>query len=85
MTEITRVEERISFVDEQRAGPYKLWHHEHHFVAEADGVRMFDHVTYEVGWGPFGWLVEKLWVRRQLRRIFDYRMRRVDEIFGGKQ
>lgn len=81
VTEISRVEAGALFVDEQRAGPYKLWHHEHRFVAEKGGVRMFDHVTYEVGWGPFGWVAEKLWVGRQLRRIFDYRFQRVAEIF----
>ncbi len=82
VTEITAVEEGVRFVDEQRAGPYKLWHHEHRFVAESGGVRMFDHVTYEVGWGPFGWLAEKLWVARQLKKIFDYRERRVAELFA---
>lgn len=81
VTEITTVEEGVRFIDEQRAGPYKLWHHEHRFAPEAGGVRMFDHVTYEVGWGPFGWIAEKLWVGRQLRNIFDYRFRRVAELF----
>ena len=81
VTEITVVEAGVCFVDEQRAGPYKRWHHEHRFVPEAGGVRMLDHVTYEVGWVPFGWLAEQLWVDRQLRQIFDYRFRRVAEIF----
>lgn len=82
VTEITQVEEGILFVDEQRSGPYKRWHHEHRFVPEAGGVRMFDEVTYEVGWGPFGWIAEQLWVSRQLRGIFDYRAQRVAEIFS---
>ena len=81
VTEITAVEEGVRFIDEQRAGPYKLWHHEHRFVPEAGGVRMLDHVTYEVGWGPFGWIAEKLWVAGQLRKIFAYRCRRVAELF----
>jgi len=83
VTEISRVEPGMLFVDEQRAGPYKLWHHEHRFASEQGGVRMFDHVTYDVGWGPFGWLAEKLWVGRQLRRIFDYRAQRVAELFAA--
>lgn len=83
LTEITQVREGSYFVDEQRLGPYRLWHHEHHFVVERGGVRMTDRVTYEVGWGPFGWVAEKLWVERQLRRIFDYRATRVRELFGG--
>jgi ligand-binding SRPBCC domain-containing protein len=82
-TEITEIDEGVRFVDEQRAGPYKLWRHEHRFVPEAGGVRMFDVVTYEVGWGPFGWLAEKMWVNRQLRHIFDFRARRAAEIFAA--
>ncbi len=85
LTEFTHVQEEVYFVDEQRAGPYKLWHHEHHFVAVDGGVRMTDRVTYEVGWGPFGWVAEKLWVGRQLKQIFDYRFRRVEEIFHGQK
>ena len=48
------------FVDEQRVGPYAMWHHEHHFAPAAGGLRMTDHVTYEVGWGPAGWVAERL-------------------------
>lgn len=83
LTEIRHVREGEYFVDEQRAGPYRLWYHEHHFKPVPGGVRMIDRVTYDVGWGPFGWLAEKLWVRRQLEHIFDYRRRRVAELFPG--
>jgi ligand-binding SRPBCC domain-containing protein len=82
-TEIRHVREGEYFVDEQRAGPYRFWYHEHHFTAVPGGVRMTDRVTYEVGWGVAGWVVERLWVRRQLARIFDYRSRRVAELFGA--
>lgn len=85
ITEISDVQAGLSFVDIQRKGPYKLWHHEHRFVPEADGVRMFDEVTYAVGWGPAGWLAEKLWVKRQLKQIFDYRAKQVAKIFPGKK
>jgi ligand-binding SRPBCC domain-containing protein len=83
LTEIRHVRDRAYFVDEQRAGPYRLWYHEHHFEAVPGGVRMTDRVTYDVGWGPFGWLAEKLWVRRQLEHIFDYRARKVAAVFGA--
>jgi ligand-binding SRPBCC domain-containing protein len=49
----------------------------------AGGVKMTDRVTYELGWGPAGWLARKLWVDRQLRHIFDFRRRRVAELFPG--
>ena len=83
LTEIRHIREREYFVDEQRIGPYRLWYHEHVFEAVPGGTRMVDRVTYEVGWGPAGWLAEKLWVRRQLEHIFDFRARKVAEIFGG--
>ena len=83
LTEIRHVRDGICFVDEQRAGPYKLWYHEHHFEPVSGGVKMTDRVTYDVGWGPLGWLVERLWISRQLRHIFDFRRLRVEEIFHG--
>ncbi len=82
-TEIRHVQTGTYFVDEQRRGPYRLWYHEHHFAAVAGGVLMTDRVTYEVGWGPFGWLADELWVRRQLERIFAYRRQRVEVVFGS--
>jgi len=82
VTEIRHMREREYFVDEQRLGPYRLWYHEHQFEAVAGGTKMTDRVTYEIGWGPLGWLAGKLWVDRQLAGIFDYRARKVAEIFG---
>lgn len=84
LTEIRHIRPHAYFVDEQRIGPYRLWYHEHHFAAVPGGVRMTDRVTYEVGWGPFGWLAERLWVRRQLEHIFDYRARRVAAVFAAR-
>lgn len=83
LTEITHVREGEYFVDEQRIGPYRIWHHEHHFTPRPDGrgVRMIDRVTYEVGWGWLGEAVHAVWIGRQLETIFAYRRRRVDELF----
>jgi ligand-binding SRPBCC domain-containing protein len=83
LTEIRHVREGAYFVDEQRAGPYRFWYHEHHFTPAPGGVTMTDRVHYEVGWGPFGWLADRLWVRAQLERIFTYRRQRVAALFGG--
>ncbi|MBX3737310.1 MAG: SRPBCC family protein [Candidatus Didemnitutus sp.] len=82
LTEIRHIRAGGYFVDEQRVGPYRLWYHEHYFEVAPGGVRMTDRVTYEVGWGPLGWLAERLWVRGELERIFDFRARKVVEIFG---
>ncbi len=72
------------FIDEQRVGPYRLWIHEHRFVPEGDSVRMIDHVTYALPFGVLGRLVHALFVRRRLHYIFDFRRRKVEELFGVK-
>jgi ligand-binding SRPBCC domain-containing protein len=83
LTEITQVREGEFFVDEQRMGPYRVWHHEHQFTPTADGrgVQMLDRVTYDVGWGPLGDVLHALWIRRQLATIFDYRARKIGDLF----
>lgn len=65
--------ENVSFMDSQVTGPYRRWHHEHHFHPTADGVVIEDRVQYELPLGPLGRIVHALAVRRQLQRIFDYR------------
>ncbi len=81
LTEITHVREGEYFVDEQRAGPYRLWHHQHQFAPAPGGVLMTDTVTYDPGWGWLGGLGHALWIRRKLAAIFDYRARRVADLF----
>jgi len=82
MTEITHVEPGAFFVDEQRVGPYALWHHQHHFKAIAGGVEMTDLVHYKLPLGPLGNLANWLFVRAQLRQIFDFRWQKLEEAFG---
>jgi ligand-binding SRPBCC domain-containing protein len=83
LTEIRQVREREYFVDEQRVGPYKFWYHEHHFRAAPGGTLMTDQITYQVCYGPLGWLVNELWIKRALRKIFDYRRGAIERAFGG--
>lgn len=73
VTEIKAVRERRSFIDEQRFGPYKFWHHRHSFEETADGVLMKDQVFYGLPFGPLGGLAHALFVRRQLNGIFTSR------------
>ena len=85
ITEIARVEggdDWRLFVDEQRLGPYHLWHHRHHFKAIQGGVLMSDEVHYHVGKGPIGALAEALYVNRQVRKIFRFREKAVRDRFG---
>jgi ligand-binding SRPBCC domain-containing protein len=83
LTEITHVEEGWRFVDEQRVGPYAVWHHEHMFRDLGRGlVEISDRVTYVLPFGPLGALFHGWLVRPQLDRIFAYRETAVREIFG---
>ena len=81
VTEITVVEHRTYFVDEQRQGPYKIWHHEHHFKVVEEGVEMTDIVSYSLPFGVLGKFAHWLFVRKQLEQLFDYRFRKVEELF----
>jgi len=82
VTEIMLVSEGVCFVDEQRRGPYRLWHHEHYFRPVPGGVEMTDVVSYEVPFGWIGRLANALFVRRQVNGIFDYRSREIGKLFN---
>jgi ligand-binding SRPBCC domain-containing protein len=82
VTEITHVKEGAYFVDEQRFGPYRLWHHKH-FIAEVDnGVVMEDLIDYKLPLGPLGQLAQSFFVKKQLTGIFRFRERVLAERFG---
>ena len=83
VTEIKAVDPGRSFVDEQRAGPYRFWHHRHLFEPVAQGVRMSDLVHYALPFGPAGAVAHALFVRRKLRWIFGSRKRLLADRFGA--
>lgn len=85
VTEITHVKEPYFFVDEQRHGPYKMWHHQHHFEENEEGVLMKDIVTYEPPLGFIGGIANALFIRKQLEQIFSYRKEYVDKNFIRKE
>lgn len=72
-TEITQIKSKEFFIDEQRKGPYRIWHHEHHFNEVPGGVMMTDLVYYDIGWWLFGRLAGALFVNKKVASIFDYR------------
>lgn len=82
MTEITQVKDKQYFIDEQRFGPYSLWHHQHHFKAIEGGVEMTDIVHYKNPLWVLGKLANSLFVKNQLKKIFDYRFKKVEGMFG---
>jgi ligand-binding SRPBCC domain-containing protein len=81
VTEITHIKENQFFVDEQRIGPYAIWHHEHHFKAVEGGVHMTDILHYHVGLGPLGWIASKLFVDAKVQGIFDYRFKKLEGMY----
>ena len=82
MTEITHLETMKYFVDEQRRGPYAMWHHQHHFREIPGGVEMTDIVHYQLPLWPFSAIGMPL-VKSKLKQIFDYRYKRIEEVLGA--
>ncbi|MGJ8733459.1 SRPBCC family protein [Cellulophaga fucicola] len=82
VTEITHMVKNEYFVDEQRFGPYALWHHKH-FIKEIDGgVEMEDIIDYKIPFGILGQLVHPILVKPKLEEIFNHRKKKLNEIFG---
>ena len=82
VTEITHVVNENYFVDEQRFGPYSLWHHKH-FLREIDGgIEMEDIIHYKIPLGFIGEFLNFLFIKNQLKEIFEYRKNKLIEIFG---
>ena len=84
VTEITHVENGVYFVDEQRFGPYALWHHKHFLTPAEGGVIMEDVVDYCLPFGLLGQWAHRILVKKQLRAIFRYRAERLRAFFGTK-
>lgn len=81
-TEITHVQEHKYFVDEQRFGPYAMWHHQHHFKEIEGGIEMVDIVNYAIPYGFIGRIANSIIVESEVKKIFEYRTKKIDEFFG---
>ena len=82
VTEISHVNENKQFVDEQRFGPYKFWHHKHIFNEIDGGIEIIDILDYMLPFGVLGRLFHPILVKPKLEEIFDYREQKLKEIFG---
>ncbi|UOK41896.1 MULTISPECIES: SRPBCC family protein [Flavobacterium] len=82
VTEISHVKENEYFVDEQRIGPYKFWHHKHFFREIEGGVEIEDVVHYKLPFGFIGRLFHPILVKPKLKEIFDFRKQKLTELFG---
>ena len=83
LTEITHVKKPTYFVDEQRIGPYNLWHHKHFFNAKGDNTEICDVVHYSVPYGPIGEFLHSIYIERNLEYIFNYRSDILNKMFGN--
>lgn len=83
VTEITHVEDLHYFVDEQRIGPYKLWHHQHFLESTPEGTLMTDNVSYSPPFGFLGNIANRVIIKKKLAEIFDYRTKVLNELFGA--
>ena len=85
VTEITHVRDRQYFIDEQRFGPYALWHHQHHFELVDGGVKMTDILNYKVPFGIIGDIANAAFVENRIEEIFQYRNKAVERIFNFQE
>jgi ligand-binding SRPBCC domain-containing protein len=82
VTEITHVKDKQYFVDEQRVGPYKIWHHQHFLEETSTGTLMTDIVSYQPPMGLLGSIANKIIIRKKLEEIFAFRTQALNQIFG---
>mgnify|MGYP003732865653 CR=1 FL=1 len=81
VTEITHVRQPYFFVDEQRFGPYKFWHHQHIFREAKGGIEMEDIVSYAVPFGFIGRMVNRFIISKKIKEIFSFRSQKLEQLF----
>lgn len=81
VTEITHIRDKSYFVDEQRVGPYKLWHHQHIIIPAKNGVLMKDIVSYQPPFAFLGRIANALVIKNKLNEIFDFRTKALEKLF----
>lgn len=83
VTEITQVENEKFFIDEQRFGPYSMWHHEHWFEGLENGkTLMKDKISYKIPFGFLGHLAQFIFIKQQLNTIFKHRFVTLEKLFN---
>ena len=82
VTEISYIEKNKYFIDEQRFGPYNMWHHEHHFKKNDDNsTTIIDKVIYKMPFGIFGKIAHSLFIKKRLKQIFEFRHDAINKLF----
>lgn len=84
VTEITNVKHESFFIDEQRFGPYLMWHHEHWFEALPNGkTLMKDKISYKLPFGVLGHLAHSIFISKKLSQIFSFRIITLNKLFNS--
>jgi ligand-binding SRPBCC domain-containing protein len=83
ITEITHVDEPNLFIDDQRFGPYRFWHHQHHFTEIEGGIEIRDLVHYSPFFSPFDVVINELVAKKKLKEIFSFRRKYLEKRFGS--
>jgi len=81
-SEISTIKEQEYFIDYQLKGPFKTWHHQHHFRKVANGTEVIDIIHYEVPFGFIGKLFHFLFVKNNIKQMFNYRQQKISELFS---
>jgi ligand-binding SRPBCC domain-containing protein len=82
VTEITHVQDKLYFVDEQRFGPYSFWHHKHFLKEVSEGIEMTDILHYKIPFGFLGKIVNALFIKKKINEIFNYRYNKLEQLFN---
>ena len=84
VSEISQIKEGSYFIDNQVSGPYKMWHHEHHFKSNDNGTTdIIDKVKYKVPFYIVGRLMHKIFIKKKLFDIFSFRQKQIHELFNN--
>ena len=83
ISEITHIRPPQFYITEQRFGPFKMWHHEHHFTAIDDGVEIEDIIMYGMHFGKIGSLFHNVFIRKKLHDAFSFRAQALEQRFGS--
>jgi ligand-binding SRPBCC domain-containing protein len=81
VTEITHIQEGEYFIDEQRFGPFRFWHHRHRLIENKDGVELQDTVQYVMPFSILGRVAHRFFVRKRIENIFSYRKKQLEAHF----
>ncbi len=82
VTEITQVKYLEYFVDNQKHGPYSIWHHKHFLKEVPGGVEMTDIVHYKLPFGILGKIINAIFIKKKIKQIFDFRYKKIEELFN---